>query len=35
LGEGQRLTARLLADRLPQDASARLVPGHHRVDTPH
>ena len=36
LGEGQRLTARLLADRLPQDASApRLVPEHRRVDTPH
>jgi hypothetical protein len=30
------LTARLLADRLPQDASApRLVPEHRRVDTPH
>ena len=36
LGEGQRLTARLLADRLPQDASVpRLVPEHRRVDTPH
>ena len=35
LGEGQRLTARLLADRLPQDASARLIPGHRKVDTPH
>ncbi len=36
LGEGQRLTARLLADRLPSDAAAaRLVPGHRRVDTPH
>jgi hypothetical protein len=36
LGEGQRLTARLLADRLPQDALApRIVPEHRRVDTPH
>jgi hypothetical protein len=36
LGEGQRLTARLLADRLPQDAAApRLVQEHRRVDTPH
>jgi hypothetical protein len=36
LAEGQRLTARLLADRLPQGASApRLVPEHRRVDTPH
>ena len=36
LGEGQRLTARLLADRLAPDAAAsRLVPGHRRVDTPH
>jgi hypothetical protein len=36
LGEGQRLTARLLADRFPPDASApRLGPEHRRVDTPH
>ena len=36
LGEGQRLTARLLADRLPPDAAAaRLAPEHRRVDTPH
>ena len=36
LGEGQRLTARLLADRLPQDTSTpRLVSEHGRVDTPH
>jgi len=36
LGEGQRLTARLLADRLPPDAAApRLVSEHRRVDTPH
>jgi hypothetical protein len=36
LGEGQRLTVRLLGERLPQDASApRLVPEHRRVDTPH
>jgi hypothetical protein len=36
LGEGQRLTTRLLADRLPQDAAApRLASEHRRVDTPH
>jgi len=36
LGEGQRFTARLLADRLPQDAAApRALPEHRRVDTPH
>ena len=36
LGEAQHLTARLLADRLPQDAGApRLVQEHRRVDTPH
>jgi hypothetical protein len=36
LGEGQRLTARLLADRLPQDGSVpRLLPEQRRVDTPH
>jgi len=36
LGEGQRFTARLLADRLPQDASTpRLVSEHQRIDTPH
>lgn len=36
LGEGQRLTAQLLADRLPQDAAVpRLAQEHRRVDTPH
>jgi hypothetical protein len=35
LGEGQRLTARLLADRVPADSSARLASEHRRVDTPH
>ena len=36
LGEGQRLTARLLADRLSPDAAApRLAAEHRRVDTPH
>jgi len=36
LGEGQHLTARLLADRLPPDAAApRLASEHRRVDTPH
>lgn len=36
LGEGQRFTARLLADRLPVDAAApRLAAEHRRVDTPH
>jgi hypothetical protein len=36
LGEGQRLTARLLADRFPPDAAApRLLLEHPRVDTPH
>lgn len=36
LGEGQRLTARLLADRIPPDAATpRLAQEHQRVDTPH
>jgi hypothetical protein len=36
LGEGQRLTARLLADRLPPDSAApRLAAEARRVDTPH
>lgn len=36
LGEGQRLTARLLADRIPQDPAApRLEPQARRADTPH
>jgi type VI protein secretion system component VasK len=36
VGEGQRLTTRLLADRLPADAAApRLEAKHRRVDTPH
>jgi hypothetical protein len=36
LGEGQRLTARLLADRIPQDTSPpRLGPEHQRINTPH
>jgi len=36
LSEGQRLTARLLADRIPQDTQApRLGSEHRRVDTPH
>ena len=36
MGEGQRFTARLLADRFPPDAAApRLAPEHRRADTPH
>jgi hypothetical protein len=36
LGEGQRFTTRLLAERMPEDAAApRRVPEHRRVDTPH
>ena len=34
LGEGQRLTARMLADR-PPDAAPRIAAGHRKVDTPH
>jgi hypothetical protein len=36
LGEGQRLAARLLADRIPPDTAVpRLAPEHRRADTPH
>jgi hypothetical protein len=36
LGEGQRFTTRLLAERMPQDAAPpRRAPEYRRVDTPH
>jgi len=36
LGEGQRFTTRLLAERTPEDAATpRRAPEHRRVDTPH
>jgi hypothetical protein len=35
LGEGQRFTTRLLAERLAVDAPPRLHSEHRRVDTPH
>ncbi len=36
LGEGQRFTARLIADRLPDDIQHRNLPREYRrVDTPH
>lgn len=36
LGEGQRFTARLIADRLPDGVQPRGLPGEYRrVDTPH
>jgi hypothetical protein len=36
LGEGQRFTTRLLAERMPEDAAPpRRAPEHRRVDTPH
>jgi hypothetical protein len=36
LGEGQRFTTRLLAERVAEDAAPpRRAPEHRRVDTPH
>ena len=36
LGEGQRFTARLIADRLPEGVQPRSLPSEYRrVDTPH
>jgi hypothetical protein len=35
LGEGQRFTTRLLAERAAKDASPLLLGEHRRVDTPH